>query len=124
MKTSSEEALRKEGVYVPGKPGAQKPRKTRDKSSGEKTSSDNPTLRGQKDTKMENTNAPVVTAPVVTGTPAPAAPVASAPVAPTEPLYTVRRAGGLAIDTFVVVATTSAILGAGFGVYKFATKAK
>jgi len=128
--TSRGEALRKEGVFVPASKGAspQNPRKSGDKTHRGKHNVTLTHNEKEKEKIMENPNA-VVTAPVVTGTPAPvaaapvaAAPVAAAPVAAPNPIYTMRRAGGLAIDTFVVVATTSAILGAGFGVYKFATK--
>ena len=119
--TPKGEALRKEGVFVPASKGAnpQNPRKTGDKGSRGKH------IVSQSKDKMENiqpqpTNPP----PAVIGTPAPAAPVATAPVPSEKPLFSARRAGGLALDTMVVVATTSALLGAGYGIYRVATKAK
>ena len=120
--TPKGEALRKEGVFVPASKGAnpQNPRKTGDKGSRGKH------IVSQSKDKMENIQPQPTNPPAVIGTPAPvaAAPVAAAPVAAPNPIYTMRRAGGLAIDTFVVVATTSAILGAGFGVFRLVTKAK
>ena len=115
--TPKGEALRKEGVFVPASKGAnpQNPRKTGDKGSRGKH---NVTLtHNEKEKIMENTVQP--NPPAVIGTPAP---VATAPVATEKPLFTARRAGGLAIDTMVVVATTSALLGAGYGIYRVATK--
>ena len=118
--TSRGEALRKEGIFVPASKGAnpQNPRKTGDKGSRGKH---NVTLtHNEKEKIMENTVQP--NPPAVIGTPAPAAPVATAPVPSEKPIFSARRAGGLALDTLVVVATTAAAVGAGYGVYHLVTK--
>jgi len=115
--TSRGEALRKEGIFVPASKGAnpQNPRKTGDKGSRGKH---NVTLtHNEKEKIMENTVQP--NPPAVIGTPAP---VATAPVATEKPIFSARRAGGLALDTLVVVATTAAAVGAGYGVYHLVTK--
>ena len=131
--TSKAEALRKEGLFVPKEkkaPRAQISPKTGDKDSGEKQAPQT-VLRDQKDSTMtqpaaQNTVAPV--APAVLGTTLAEAAPAAAPaqgialVVNPNPIFSARRAGGLVVDTVVVVATTAALVGAGYGVYHLATK--
>jgi len=128
--TSRGEALRKEGIFVPASKGAnpQKSRKTRDKSSGETTSSTQPAPLGQKDTNMPGQS--IDKQPAVIGTdnnPAGTDPfetlLALAATAPEKKVvFSGQRIGALAVDTLVVVAVTAAAVGAGYGVYHLVTK--
>ena len=126
--TSKAEALRKEGLFVPKEkkaPRAQISPKTGDKDSGEKQAPQT-VLRDQKDSTMEQqllAQTVAQAAPAVIGTtPAPAPTQGIALVVNPNPIFSARRAGGLVVDTVVVVATTAALVGAGYGVYHLATK--
>jgi len=133
MKQELVEALRKEGMFAPAPKGAraQKPVERRDKNNGETTSSTTAPM-GQKDTTNMTAPAPA-TNPAVGGTKAPKAATKAAKAtgqrAPQiivmgedQRIFSGHRLGGLAVNTGVVVLTTAAIGGIGYGVYHLVTK--